>query len=179
MKTLRMASIALLATAFLAGTADAQKKTTKKPPAKKPVSTTKILPPLEVRAAREKVDIQLSNVNGFINTLGPIAVNLERADADAKAGRLSAASVRKVEVEKGRLIEAIRELRIALSSIETEFRTKPDLKRYLSNINGISALAAESEDSAIAGKFVLSKEPLRAAAQRMADTLVVMPKAQI
>ena len=74
MKTLRIASIALLAAAFFAGTADAQKKTTKRPPAKKPVSTTKVvLPPLEVRAARAKVQTQFDNVNLFIAKFGPIA----------------------------------------------------------------------------------------------------------
>jgi hypothetical protein len=67
-------------------------------------------------------------------------------------------------------------MRATLAALETEFRNKPDLKKYLPHIEGITDLGATSEDSAIAGKFVLAKEPLRTAAQRLSDTVAVMPR---
>jgi hypothetical protein len=73
----------------------------------------------------------------------------------------------------------IQNLKAGLATLESEFRTKAELRRYLTTIDGVSALAARAEDSAIAGKFVLSKEPLRTAAQKLLDTLNVMPKGEI
>ena len=169
MKYLRFATLFLLALALFAAAADAQ-KTTKRYPVKKPV-----LPPLDVRVAREKVDTQLSNVNKFIDVLGPIAQSIETLDASAAAKTLPKSAIDKNEETKRKVIEAIRNLKVGLSDLETEFRTKPLLQKYLLSIKGITDLAAKSEDSAIAGKFVASKEPLRAVAQKLTDTLAVMP----
>lgn len=180
MKTLRIAFIALFAAALLAGSAEAQKKTTtKKAPAKKPATTTKVLPPLEVRAAREKVDVQLSNVNSYLNKLGPLAVGLETAIADQKANKLKPETSKSIDDARAKLVTSIRGFREAFMNLETEFRTTTALQKYLPSLQGITDLAEQSEDHAIAGKFVLSKEPLRTAAQRLSDTLAIMPKATI
>ena len=174
MRHIRLAATVLLALTLFAVAADAQRKPVKKAPVKKPPVT--VVPPLDVRAAREKVDIQLSNVNGFINKLGTIAQGLEVADADAKAGNLKPATVVKIEGKKKEIVDAIRNIKDGLSSLESEFRTKPALQKYLPNIQGITDLAAQSEDSAIAGKFVAAKEPLRDIAKKLTDTLAVLPK---
>lgn len=161
-----------------ASTALAQRKAVKKPAAKKPVpaKTTTVLPPLEVRAARDKTQTQLDNVNQFINVLGPIAQAIETLDASSRTRRLPQATLDTNEANKQKVIEAIRNLKAGLATLESEFRVKTDLKKYLPNIEGITDLASASEDSAIAGKFVLAKEPLRNVAQRLIDTLAVMPK---
>jgi hypothetical protein len=172
MKRIQLAAVAVVSLAILAGSAEAQRKTVRKT-TKAPVT---VVPPLDVRAAREKVDIQLSNVNDFVNKLGIIAPGLETADADAKAGHLKPATAAKIEAKKMELVEAIRNIRTALGNLESEFRTKPALQKYLQNIQGITDLAAQSEDSAIAGKFVAAKDPLRGAATKLTDTLAVMPR---
>jgi hypothetical protein len=173
MKRLQIMAIAALTLAVMAGAADAQRKTVRKTTAK---TSTTLVPPLEVRAAREKVDIQLSNVNDFVNKLGTIAPGLETADADAKAGHLKPATAAKIKAKEAELVEAIRNIRTALGNLESEFRTKPTLQKYLPNIQGITDLAAQSEDSALAGKFVAAKEPLRSVAAKLTDTLGVMPR---
>lgn len=179
MRNFRILGIAFLAVALLAVSAAAQKKTVKKTTTKKPAPTTnssiKIVPPLDVRAGREKVDIQLSNVNDFVNTLGMIAQGLEVADADAKAGKLKPATAAKIDAKKKEVVAAIRNMSVALRSLESEFRTKPVLQKYLPQIDKISDLATESEDLAIAGKFVAAKEPLRNVAKKLTDTLAAMP----
>jgi hypothetical protein len=66
-------------------------------------------------------------------------------------------------------------LRDGLVALETDFKTKPQLAQYLPKIQGISTLCARSEDSAIAGRFVASKDPLRQIALRLNETLAVLP----
>lgn len=160
----------------LAGAAAAQKKPTKKPAPKKPAPAVKVLPPLDVRAAREKVDIQLSNVNDFVTKFGPIAEALEMAEADRVAGKLTAKTAASIEASKLKLVETIRGMRKGLSDLESEFRTKASLQKYLPNIQGITELVERSEDYAIAGKFVMAKDPLRDISAKLTDTLAVLPK---
>lgn len=176
MQPLRSLTLILAALAIFAGAAVAQKKTTKKPTPKKPTPAVKILPPLDVRAAREKVEIQLSNVNDFVTKFGAIAQALEVAEADRVGGKLSAKTSASIEASKLRLIDTIRGLRTGLSDLESEFRTKTALQKYLPNIQGITELVERSEDYAIAGKFVTAKDPLRNIAAKLTDSLVVLPK---
>ncbi|CAN5407679.1 hypothetical protein BH20ACI2_BH20ACI2_14270 [soil metagenome] len=176
MKTLSIAFAAGLLLVFLAGSGYAQKKTPKKPAVKKPAPTATIVPPVDVRAAREKVEVQLSNVNDFVNKLGTIARGLEVADADAKAGNLSAKTASKIETKKTEIVDAIRNIRYALTGLESEFRTKASLQKYLPTVQGITGLTSQSEDSAIAGKFVTARSPLIDVAQKLTDTLAVLPR---
>lgn len=175
MKRFEITILAMFLLVFVTGTADAQKKTTRKTTAKK-TTTTKVVAPLAVRTAREKVDIQLVNVNRFIDLLGPIAQAIEDLDKSASTKPLPKATADRNAANKKNVIEAIRNLRTALSTLESEFRVKTELKKYLINIQGITDLAAESEDSAIAGKFVAAKEPLREVSKKLTDTLAAMPR---
>lgn len=167
-----------MAIAIFAGAATAQKKPAKKRATSKkptPSSTTKTVPPLEVRAAREKVEVQVANVTRFVDVMGPIVQSIETLDQSAKTKKLPKATIDKNEATKLKVIEAIQNLKAGLSSLESEFRTKPLLQKYLVSIEGITDLAARSEDTALAGKYVASKEPLRDALKKLTDTLAAMP----
>ncbi len=170
MKRIQLLVIAAILLAICAGAADAQRRRT---PVKKPPAT--VVPPLDVRAAREKVDNQLANVNKFIEVLGPIAQQIEDLDAQAKSKPLRKDIAGQNEANKQKVIAAIRNLKDGLATLESEFRTKTVLQKYLPTIQGITDLAAQAEDSAIAGKFVAAKEPLRGIAKKLTDTLAVMP----
>ena len=87
MKMTRYLLLAFAATTVFSMAAHAQ---TKKPVRKAttPVKAT-TLPPLDVRAARVKVDNQLANVRAFADRLGPIAQAIEALDAEAKTKKLS------------------------------------------------------------------------------------------
>jgi hypothetical protein len=174
MKTLKIIGFMALATVIAVSPVLAQKKSTKKPAAKK--TTTTIVPPLDVRAAREKVDIQLSNVNEFLAKLAPLAANLETAIADQKAGKLKPATSDGIDKARANLVQSIHDIGMALNTLESEFRTKPALAKYLPNVQGITDLGAQSEDSASAGQFVAAKEPLRKVSQKLTDALAVMPR---
>src|SRR5258708_28495174 len=174
MKLLKLITLGLLLLVLFTGAASAQRKPVRKTPVKKAPVT--VVPPLDVRAGREKVDNQLANVNTFVDRLGPIAQSIEDLDESAKAKPLSKAAADKNEANKQKVILAIRNLRAGLTDLETEFRTKPVLQKYIPNIQGITELAAQSEDLAIAGKFVASKEPLRNVALKLTDTLKALPQ---
>ena len=163
-------------TAFtLVGTASAQKRTPKRPAAK-PVPVKAVLPPLDVRVGKESVENQLSNVMRLVDLIGPIAQALEDMETAARSGRISQAAGKKHDDNKRKLVIVIRGLREGLSVLETDFRTKRDLKKYLVSIEGITEMATMSEDSAIAGKFVAAKDPLRDVAKKLMDTLAALPK---
>ena len=175
MSYLRIAAPAVLILLIFAGAADAQRKTRKSSAKKTVPAKSTVLPPLNVRAAREKVEIQLSNVTQFIDLFGPIAQDLDAAQQSPQTGERSQAVTEKNSANKQKVVAAIRNLRDGLSTLESEFRTKPELQKYLPRIQGITDLAARSEDSAIAGRFVASKDPLRDVKQKLTDTLRTLP----
>ncbi len=176
MRTGRFLTILLIFILGLSMTAAAQK--TRKPaprPTPKPTPTRSTINPV-VAAAKQQVANQLFNVNKFVDILGPTAVTIESTDRDAKARRVKKEVVDANEANKRKVVDAIRGLRAGLVTLETDFRTKPQLTRYLPQIQGISDLCAQSEDNAIAGRFVASKDPLRQVAQKLSDTMAVLPK---
>lgn len=178
MKITRFLVIVLAATAVFSASASGQ---TRKPvPRKTPVkNTAATLPPLDVRAARVKVSNQLANVTAFIARLGPIAQAIEALDAEAKTKRFNKESIDKNTADKQKVIAAIRGLREGMVKLESEFRVKTVLKKYLPTIQGISELAGQAETSAIAGKFVAANTPLRTLQQKLSDTLAAMPNAEL
>ncbi|MCA1589186.1 MAG: hypothetical protein LC730_04660 [Acidobacteria bacterium] len=173
MKTIRIISILFLACGAFTVSAEAQRK---KPAPRKPPA--RVLPPLDVRAAREKVTVQRDNLNLFLDRLGPVTLSIEALDKQSKTRPLRKASHDLNERAKQNVVLGIRNFRTAMSNLETEFRTKPMLSKYMVNIQGITTLSQQSEDAAVAGRFVASREPLRTVLQKLSDTLAVMPAAQ-
>jgi hypothetical protein len=178
MKRLQYLALALSILGLVAGSAAAQKRTTRKTTSTKSTSTA-TMPPLEVRAARDKVDTQLTDVNAWLDKFGPLVINLDMAISDEKAGKLSAASAAKVDAAKDNVVTSIRDLKAGLTNVESAFRTTASLAKYLPMIQGITDLASKAEDSAVAGQFVAAKDPLRDVAKKLTDTLNAMPKAGI
>lgn len=137
------------------------------------------LPPLEVRAARQKVSIQQANVSQFVVKFGPVAQALEALDAESKTKKLSKATLDKNAADKQKVVTAVRNVREGLVKLESEFRVKSVLRKYLPSIQGISELAGQAETSAIAGKFVAANASLRTVQQKLTDTLTAMPNAEL
>jgi hypothetical protein len=178
MKITRTLLLAFAGIALLAVGADAQG--TKRPAKRKaPAQKVATLPPLDVRAARVKVSNQLANVGAFVSRLGPIAQAIEALDAEAKTRKLNKESLDKNVADKQKVVTAIRGLREGMVKLESEFRVKPVLKKYLPTIQGISDLAGQSEASAIAGRFVAANDPLKTIQQKLNDTLVALPNIEL
>lgn len=174
MRLIRFTAFLALAISFSAISADAQKKrpTPKATPKPTAVRTTSNA---VVSSTKLEVSNQLHNVNVFVNRMGPIAITMENMERDASARRLDAKQKAKYDENKMNVVNAIRDLGQGLMKLESDFRTKPQLSSYLSKIQGISTLSAQAEDSAIAGRYVASKEPLRQVAMKLNDTLAALP----
>ncbi|MEP6903162.1 MAG: hypothetical protein ABJA66_15545 [Actinomycetota bacterium] len=171
---LRFTFLAVIAVLSFAVSAEAQKK--KKPVTKKPTTTATVTTnALEIKEGAEKVSIQLKNVTSFIYKLGGIATGIEDTDKEAEAGKLSKSALDKNAQFKQAVIQSIRNLRAGLAAMEVEFRTKPGLKPYLLQLEGITELSGQSEDLATAGRFTDSGKVLVTVIGKLADTLAAMP----
>lgn len=174
MKTARV--LAIFSILLLAAAIPAVAQRTKPTPRPSRPRVIKTSASAEVAAAKQKVSNQLSNVNMFVDKLGPIAVAIENTDKEAKTRRLSKTVIDTNEANKKKVIQAIKGMREGLVLLESDFRTKPALSKYLTQIQGVANLCAMSEDNAIAGRFVAAKDPLRQVAQKLSDTMAVLPK---
>ncbi|MEO5859425.1 MAG: hypothetical protein ABIR33_10800 [Pyrinomonadaceae bacterium] len=176
MKIILSTTLLAFSLSILAVTGEAQKTRKPTPKATPRPSPGKTIPTnAVVAAAKQQVSNQLHNVNVFVDKIGPIAVAIENADKEVAARRLSREAAAANETNKQKIIAALSGLRTGLVSLESDFRTKPQLAQYLPKIQGISTLAASAEDSAIAGKFVAAKDPLREVSLKLNDTLAVLP----
>ena len=128
----------------------------------------------EIKAGAEKVSIQLKNVTRFIYVLGGVAQVIQDTDASAKTGRASRTTVDTNARNKQSVITTIANLRVGLSALESEFGSRA-LLPYLSQIQGISAIAADAESQASAGQFVNSGKTLLQVVEKLSDTLAAMP----
>ena len=178
---MRSLILALSTITILAASVAAQRARPTPRPTPRRTTTTTVskLPPLDVRAARVKVSNQLFNVDAFAKNLLPIAQNIEALDREIMTRKVKKESIDLNMANKKKVLTAISTLRVALTNLETEFRTKPALSRYLVNIQGITTLATQSEDSAIAGKFVAAVDPLRQVSTKLNNTLAAMPNAEL
>ena len=180
MKFTRYFLLALAVTSLVSMSAYAQKTANKRSTKTSTKKSAATLPPLEVRAARVKVSNQQSNIKAFLAKLGPVAQAIEALDAEAATNkRVKKESLDKNASDKQVVINAIRGIREGMVNLESEFRVKPVLKKYLPTIQGISDLAGQAETSAIAGKFVAANAPLRSIEQKLTDTLAAMPNAEL
>ena len=129
------------------------------------------LPTTQLREGSEKVAIQIKNVSKFIYVLGGAAQGIEALDKDTRANQSARATN---EQNKKEVLQAIRNLRAGLIALEVEFRTKAPLKAHLRHIEGIANLSAQSEDLAMAGRYVDSGKPLLTVVEKLSDTLAAM-----
>lgn len=184
MKINKYLFVSLVFAAFIFGLsfeANAQKRrTTRKRPAATrttaaTTAATNAANAAEVKASARKVSDQLKNVTRFVYLLGGIAKNIEAIDLDSKTRKLSASALNLNETNKKAVIVAITNFRAGLAALETEFRSKPALKLYNFQIQGISDLSAQAEDLAANGQFTEAGKVFLSIVEKLSDTLVSLP----
>lgn len=159
-------------------TASAQKRrTTVRKAAAQPAVTTaaNVGSTGEIKAAAEKVSIQLKNVSRFIYILGSVAQGIEDIDSQARTNRISKAALDKNAENKQAVTTTIRNLRAGLVALEIDFRAKPALRNYVAQIGGISDQAGTAEEQARAGRLTDSGKTLLTIIEKLSDTLTAMP----
>lgn len=159
----------------LAFTANAQKRRTRTKTTKPAAAATAAPLSSEIRSGADKVSTQIKNVTKFIFVLGSVAKGIEDIDKQVKNGRVSREITDQNVQFKKDVIQSIRNLRAGLVALEIEFRTKPALKNYLFQIQGISDMTGTAEDQAMAGQFSESGKTLLFVVEKLSDTLAALP----
>lgn len=175
MKTNRIKFAAIVACLLcLTFSAQAQKR---KPTAKK-TKTTVAAPTTataEIKSGAQIVSTQIKNVSKFIYSLGGIARVIEDLDKEIAARKASSNAPELNRKIKQDVITSIKNLRAGLVALEIEFRTKPALKNYLFQIQGISDMSGIAEDQAADGQFTESGKTLLMVIEKLSDTLAALP----
>lgn len=172
-KNIALITLTAFCILFLTFGVSAQKRKTKSRTAKSspPASSSSS----EIRSGADKVSVQIKNVSKFIFLLGGVAKGIEDIDKEVKAGRASREVAAKNNQFKQDVIQSIRNLRAGLVALEIEFRTKPALKNYLFQIQGISDMTATAEDQASAGQLTESGKTLLLVIEKLSDTVAALP----
>lgn len=174
----RLLLVCLCLALFSTVVAAQKRKRTTRRPAAKPVAaatTPTTTNALEIKDGAGKVSTQIMNLTKFLYTLGGVARGIEDADKDARAGRLSKTAADKHNQFKQTVIQSMRNIQAGLAALEVEFRTKPSLRPYLGQLQGVTALTGTAEDQALGGQFTESGKTLLLVVEKLSGTLVAMP----
>ena len=160
----------------LAFSAEAQKRRSTAKRAVKPAATAaKSANIFEVKQGAVKVATQLKNISRFIYNLGSVARVIEDLDRDIAARKASRNANALNAKNKQTVVTTLQNLRAGLVALEIEFRTKPALRNYLAQIQGISDMAGLAEDQAADGQLTESGKTLLIVVEKLSDTLVALP----
>ena len=153
----------------------AQKRKTTVKKTKTATATTTSITNSEIKAGAEKVSVQIKNLSKFIYSLGDVARVTEDLDREIAAGKASRNAPNLNAKNKQAIVATIKNLRAGFAALEIEFRTKPALKNYLFQIQGISDMTGIAEDQASVGRLTESGKTLLLVIEKLADTLAAMP----
>ncbi|MDH3492910.1 MAG: hypothetical protein OEM82_05125 [Acidobacteriota bacterium] len=129
----------------------------------------------DLKKGAEDVAIQIKNITKFVFVLGGVARGIEDIDKDVKAGKASRAVAQQNEEFKTNVRASFNGITTGLIKLEADFRTKPALRKYLLDIEGVAARSVGAENFAQAGRFNDGGKELLLVVERLADTLVAMP----
>ena len=154
---------------------NAQKRKTTSKKTKTATATTTSITNSEIKSGAEKVAIQIKNLSKFIYSLGDVARVTEDLDREIAAGKASRNAPALNAKNKQAIVTTIKNLRAGFAALEIEFRTKPALKPYLFQIQGISDMSGVAEDQASAGQLTESGKTLLVVIEKLTDTLAALP----
>lgn len=173
-KTLIKSAIIGLCLLCFVFSANAQKRQTTRKRTVKPAATA-TANSFEVRTGAAQVATQIKNVSKFLYNLGGVARVIEDLDRDIAARKASRNAGALNTRNKQAVVMTMKNLRAGLVALEIEFRTKPALKNYLFQIQGISDIAGLAEDQAADGQLIESGRTLLLVVEKLSDTLAALP----
>jgi len=172
---MRIARILTILLIFLAGFTISVVAQRTRRPGTRPTTPAKPFVSADERAAKQTASNQLSNLSGYLNKFAPLVQTMNDLARDEKAGKLSKRASTDFNNAKRKLLIQLSDFRVGLTSLETDFRTKPSLTKYLLKIQGITDLSASAQDSANADRYDGVREALKGIVQRLTDTVAAMP----
>src|SRR5262249_38734239 len=133
----------------LTASASAQKKRPAPRPAPTPV---KQFVTADERAAKQTASNQLANLSGYLQKFTPMVQPCSDLATADKAGKLSKKASTDYNNARKKLLLQLNDFGVGLTNLESDFKTKPALSKYLLKIQGISDLSSTAEDSASNGR---------------------------
>ena len=131
-------------------------------------------PTPDMRAEAAEVAAQIKNVSNFIYIYGKVVNGLEVADEQAKSNLTSPETQAKVKESKDKLIAKIRDLRIGLENLASNFQANPRLQVQYLKLSFATEAAINSERLAAAGRYNDAGKYLVTVVERLADTIISM-----
>lgn len=130
----------------------------------------------EIRVGRQQIAAQIKALTQFLYLLGSISKSIESAEQANRNHEESSVgmSVDRIEQNKARLRESIRNVRTALEQLESSFRVNGVLQAYYPNLSGVAKLAQTAESQSAANNFDQAARSLIAAVNKLTDALVAL-----
>jgi hypothetical protein len=125
-------------------------------------------------AGATRVADQIKNMTKFIYLLGGVTNGIAAVDEAARRNEASPQLLQQNQQNKATVKNSIQNFRVALDSLETDFRATPDLQPYYIKLAGSAAGAATAEEQAAANQFDAAGRSLLTVINRLTDVLVIM-----
>lgn len=164
----------LICLILLSTMADAQTRRRRAPQRRAPASKPAEKSATEIQAGRERVAGQIKVLTQFLYLFGGITKGIEATDIAARNGEASPTAIEQNERNKAKIKESIRNVRIGLDELETEFRSKPALKAYYPRLSGVAVTGEAAENQAAGNRFSEAGRLLLKAVGQLADGLAAM-----
>lgn len=130
----------------------------------------------EIRAGRQQIATQIKVLSQFLYLFGGISKGIETAEQVTRNREVSSVGmpVERIEQNKAKVKDSIRNVRVALEQLESSFRLNPVLQTYYPTLAGVARLGQTAESQAAANNFDQAGRSLLAAVNKLADALVAL-----
>src|SRR4030095_4277336 len=171
-RILRRAFTLVLCIALLSVAAFSQ--TRRRAPQKRtPTTTYAEKQQAEMKAGREEIASQIKTLTQFLYLFGGIAKSIETAEQVNRNREESSVGMSqdRIEQNKAKLRESIKNVRAGLERLESSFRLNPVLQTYYPNLAGVARLGQTADSQAASNNFDQAGRSLINAVNRLADAL--------
>lgn len=159
---------------LLPATGYAQKRRKRSPARNTKPAAAKTTPNMEVTAGAERVAEQVKVLSKFLYLYGSVWKGIETADAAASRGQASQSVLEQTQRNKATVRDSIANVREQLDELEIDFRTKPELQPYYTQLAGVASGAVSAENEAAAGQYDRAGRSLLEVVNRLTDVLLAM-----
>jgi hypothetical protein len=130
----------------------------------------------EIRAGREQIASQIKVLTQFLYLFGGISKSIETAEQVNRNHEESSVGMSpdRIEQNKAKLRESIKNVRAGLERLESSFRLNPVLQTYYPNLAGVARLGQTAESQAAANNFDQAGRSLINGVNKLADALVAL-----
>ena len=130
----------------------------------------------EIKSGRELIATQIKVLTQFLYLYGNIYKSIETAEQVNRNNEQTSLGMSsdRISQNKAKLLDSIKNLRIALEQLESTFRLNPVLQIHYSKLAGVAKLGQTAESQAASGAFDQSGKSLIAAVNKLTDALVAI-----